>query len=267
MSNRGTFLFSVEKCRFRTSRNTRSPSPGCGSPPDSLAYAASGKEVDVLLPKSTGNIAAILPLNVFRHEFETLSGVTTERAFPPNRLFRVLAPETLGWCEPHGWACCGGDSRRGHSRHKSRRVWSGSAATRKYDTRKTKSIPGCTFAERWNVAWTVGNQKVPPNWHSNRASASKHWKWLSGPAWRCLRLDISESCGSTGLTPPCRSSLLERPMSHRWQWKWALRNLEDSPANIGDYSGSCLPKRCAGYTLGETVRLCRESCEPIQGWL
>ena len=141
MSNRGTFLFSVEKCRFRTSRNTRSPSPGCGSPPDSLAYAASGKVVDVLLPKSTGNIAAILPLNVFRHEFETLSGVTTESAFPPNRLFRVLAPETHGWCEPHGWACCGGDSRRGHSRHKSRRVWSGSAATRKYDTRKTKSIP------------------------------------------------------------------------------------------------------------------------------
>jgi hypothetical protein len=55
---------------------------GSTHPDHGIAYADDRRELDALLHRATGNLAAIIPLTAFRETFEQLSGRPLEEVFP-----------------------------------------------------------------------------------------------------------------------------------------------------------------------------------------
>ena len=77
---------------------------GSTHPDHGIAYADDRREVDALLPRSTGNLTAIIPRAAFRETFEQLAGRSVEEVFPDNQLFLRFDADARdqlerSWCE------------------------------------------------------------------------------------------------------------------------------------------------------------------------
>ncbi len=67
---------------------------GSRHPDHGLAYADDEKEIDVVLPRSTGNLVAVMPLQAFRDEFQALADRPVEEFFDHDRLFLRMDPRS-----------------------------------------------------------------------------------------------------------------------------------------------------------------------------
>lgn len=61
-------------------------------PEHALAFADDRKQLDLLLPRSTGNLVAVLPIDAFIESFERLSHRPADKVFPSGNLFLPLEP-------------------------------------------------------------------------------------------------------------------------------------------------------------------------------
>lgn len=66
---------------------------------EAIAYGDPRRELDVVLPRSTRNLVAVLPLEEFRDAFEGLAGSPVDEVLSPERLFLSLDPAARGRLE------------------------------------------------------------------------------------------------------------------------------------------------------------------------
>ncbi len=83
----GLFALHLTDERGRSGRWQGEPAPR-----DAFAYGDAGKELDVLMPRGTRNLAAVLPIGPTREQIERLVGGSFCRCLPEGAMFRPTGP-------------------------------------------------------------------------------------------------------------------------------------------------------------------------------